>query len=168
MKHRFFLSLSLCLLLSASPGHAGKQAVSDSFRAEADQALAALTQAGIEVDGLLARRAEITEKRRARAQATNAELDGQTIRMPGYLLPLEFSGTGVTEFLLVPWVGACIHTPPPPANQIVHVVIDEDSAFQIGSQFEPVWIEGEMLASRTRQNWSKDTNSSSIPLINPE
>ena len=45
--------------------------------------------------------------------------------MPGYLLPLEFSGKLVSEFLLVPWVGACIHTPPPPPNQIVHVKTDK-------------------------------------------
>ena len=51
----------------------------------------------------------------------NPALDGKTIRIPGYVLPLEFSGSKVTEFLLVPWVGACIHTPPPEPNQIVYV-----------------------------------------------
>lgn len=50
-------------------------------------------------------------------------LDGKLVRLPGYIVPLEVSEEGrVTEFLLVPYFGACIHTPPPPANQIVHVV----------------------------------------------
>ena len=50
-------------------------------------------------------------------------LDGQHIRLPGYIVPLEVSEEGrTTEFLLVPYFGACIHTPPPPANQIVHVI----------------------------------------------
>nr|BFE93749.1 hypothetical protein GCM10020185_42850 [Pseudomonas brassicacearum subsp. brassicacearum] len=49
-------------------------------------------------------------------------LDGQQIRLPGYIVPLEVSEEGrTTDFLLVPYFGACIHVPPPPSNQIVHV-----------------------------------------------
>jgi hypothetical protein len=142
----------------------GDQTVADWLKAEAERAEAELEQAGIDIDGLLARRAEITEKRRARAQATNTELDGATVRMPGYVLPLEFNGTRVTEFLLVPWVGACIHTPPPPPNQIVHVVLDKDNAFQSSSSFEPVWIEGEMRASQSTQNLYLADGSSDIDI----
>ena len=50
------------------------------------------------------------------------QLDGQLIRLPGYIVPLEVNEEGrTTEFLLVPYFGACIHVPPPPSNQIVHV-----------------------------------------------
>ena len=80
--------------------------------ADEEAAARKLQQAGIDVDGLLARRKEIAEQGRLRAQSVNAALDGQTVRIPGYLLPLEFSGKEITEFLLVPWVGACIHTTP--------------------------------------------------------
>ena len=59
------------------------------------------------------------------AGAVVEELDATTIRMAGYLLPLDYSGRRVTEFLLVPWVGACIHTPPPAPNQVVYVVYPE-------------------------------------------
>jgi hypothetical protein len=52
----------------------------------------------------------------------NAQMAGQSVRLPGYVVPLEETKDGLTEFLLVPYFGACIHTPPPPANQIVHVV----------------------------------------------
>lgn len=48
-------------------------------------------------------------------------LDGERIRIPGFVIPLERAGNKVSEFLLVPYFGACIHTPPPPSNQIVHV-----------------------------------------------
>ena len=51
----------------------------------------------------------------------DAQLDGKLVCIRGYLLPIEFPGKQVTEFLLAPWVGACIHTPLPPPNQIVHV-----------------------------------------------
>jgi hypothetical protein len=47
--------------------------------------------------------------------------DGQTVRLPGFIVPLEGDEKTVSEFLLVPYFGACIHVPPPPSNQIVHV-----------------------------------------------
>ncbi len=120
---------------------ADKQAISESFQAEYEQAITELKKEGVDIDGLLAKREEITEKRRARALSTNAELNGKTIRMAGYLLPLEFKQKKVTEFLLVPWVGACIHTPPPPANQIVHVKLSK--GFEADDNvFTPVWVNG--------------------------
>ena len=53
---------------------------------------ASSSKSGIDVDALLAKRKEMAEKQRARGQAVNAALDGQIVRMPGYVLPLEFSG----------------------------------------------------------------------------
>ncbi|PXW93563.1 hypothetical protein C7444_11974 [Sphaerotilus hippei] len=52
---------------------------------------------------------------------TRPEMDGQAVRLPGYLVPLEGAAGEWSEFLLVPYFGACIHSPPPPANQIVQV-----------------------------------------------
>jgi len=120
---------------------ARKEEKPDPSKAYYDEALAELKADGVDVDGLLARREEITEKRRTRGQTANAELNGKNIRMPGYLLPLEFEGKKVVEFLLVPWVGACIHTPPPPANQVVHVKLEK--GFDIGDDiYMPVWVNG--------------------------
>lgn len=48
-------------------------------------------------------------------------LAGRAVRLPGYVVPLQSGREGLKEFLLVPYFGACIHTPPPPANQIVVV-----------------------------------------------
>jgi hypothetical protein len=70
------------------------------------------------------------------------ELDGKAIVMPGFVLPLEYDGKKVTELLLVPWVGACIHTPPPPPNQIVHVVMADGQAREIQGFYEPVNVTG--------------------------
>jgi uncharacterized protein len=109
-----------------------------------------LEEAGIDVDGLLAKRKEMAEQQRARGQSVNAALDGQVVRIPGYLLPLEFSGKKVSEFLLVPWVGACIHTPPPPPNQIVHVKTDKP--FEFGGLFAPVWVTGRMTTSAAKKS----------------
>lgn len=118
--------------------------------ADEEAAARKLQQAGIDVDGLLARRKEIAEQGRLRAQSVNAALDGQTVRIPGYLLPLEFSGKEITEFLLVPWVGACIHTPPPPPNQIVHVRSDKP----VGNVtlFAPIWVTGRMSTVASKKS----------------
>ncbi|MDP3088367.1 MAG: DUF3299 domain-containing protein [Methylotenera sp.] len=50
-------------------------------------------------------------------------LDGKTITMNGYVAPLDGDAEHVKEFLLVPYFGACIHSPPPPSNQVIHVHI---------------------------------------------
>ena len=134
--------------------------VGKATREEMAELEAKLIADGIDVDGLLARRTEIRELRKKRAGSVVGELDGESVKMPGYLLPLEYSGTKVTEFLLVPWVGACIHTPPPPPNQIVHVVLDQGDGFESRSVYEPVWVAGEMFTqSSTRNLFLKDGSS---------
>ena len=52
----------------------------------------------------------------ANATKLNKALHGAYIRMPGFIIPLELDADGVIEFVLVPYVGACIHVPPPPPN----------------------------------------------------
>ncbi|QZI71397.1 DUF3299 domain-containing protein [Pseudomonas protegens] len=70
-------------------------------------------------------------------------LDGQSVRLPGYIVPLEVSEEGrTTEFLLVPYFGACIHVPPPPSNQIVHVT--SEVGVKLDELYQPYWIEGAM------------------------
>ncbi len=72
----------------------------------------------------------------------NEELDGAYIKMPGFIIPFDVSAEGVINFMLVPYVGACIHTPPPPANQLVMVNAAEPWP---GDQlWDPVWVTGVM------------------------
>jgi hypothetical protein len=76
------------------------------------------------------------------------DLNGVRVRIPGFIVPLEGDEVGsVTEFFLVPYFGACIHTPPPPPNQIVFVTVDK--AFPLESMWEPFWIEGAMRTEET-------------------
>ncbi len=114
------------------------------------KALIKLKQDGVDVDGLLGKRDAIAGKKRAAASAVNPAIDGKMVRIPGYVLPLEFSGTKVTEFLLVPWVGACIHTPPPEPNQIVYV--KPDKAFDIRRMFDAVWVTGRIAATGSKRS----------------
>lgn len=73
--------------------------------------------------------------------------DGKMVKLPGFVVPLEMDTESIQEFLLVPYYGACIHTPPPPANQTVYVVTDEDRAYQ-GELFDIVWVTGTMNVER--------------------
>ncbi len=77
---------------------------------------------------------------------TEPQLDGTRVKLPGYLVPLEEVAAGHTEFLLVPYFGACIHTPPPPANQIVLVVPAKPAGgFR---SMDTVWVSGTLKATR--------------------
>jgi hypothetical protein len=72
-------------------------------------------------------------------------LDGKRVNIGGYVVPLDFDATEIKEFLLVPYVGACIHVPPPPPNQIVYVKTAK--GFRIKSMFEPVYVTGKMTTT---------------------
>ena len=61
------------------------------------------------------------------------ELNGSTVKVPGFVIPLEGDENMVTEFLLVPYFGACIHVPPPPPNQIIYV------KFPKGAPVQELW-----------------------------
>lgn len=76
------------------------------------------------------------------ATKLNPVLDGAYIKMPGYMLPIDISTEGVTSFIMVPYVGACIHVPPPPANQLVFV--DTKKPWPSDQLWDPVWVTGLM------------------------
>ena len=74
---------------------------------------------------------------------TVAELDGQNVKLPGYIVPLSVDpNQRVTEFLLVPYFGACIHVPPPPSNQIV--LVNSEIGVALEATYVPYWISGIM------------------------
>ena len=74
------------------------------------------------------------------------ELDGADVKIPGYIVPLEINNASISEFLLVPYYGACTHTPPPPSNQIIFS--KAENQFTIDDIYQPVWITGKMKTGR--------------------
>jgi hypothetical protein len=76
------------------------------------------------------------------ATKLNPVLDGAYIKMPGYIIPIDQSIDGVTSFVLVPYVGACLHTPPPPANQLVFVTTNKP--WPSDNLWDAVWVTGQM------------------------
>lgn len=74
--------------------------------------------------------------------------NGQRIRISGFAVPLERNRELVTEFLLVPYFGACIHTPPPPANQIIHVYLAKPGRKM--QTFDTLWVAGVLETTHSR------------------
>ncbi|MBB94168.1 MAG: hypothetical protein CML68_06165 [Rhodobacteraceae bacterium] len=75
----------------------------------------------------------------------NTDLHGEVVKLPGYIVPLEAGLKGVTVFLLVPYVGACIHVPPPPPNQLV--IVETDPPWPSTDLWDAVWVSGIMTAA---------------------
>jgi hypothetical protein len=76
-----------------------------------------------------------------------SELNGARIRIAGFTVPLESARGQISEFLLVPYFGACIHTPPPPANQIIHV--KPVKPYKSDQAIEAVWVSGPIETVRS-------------------
>lgn len=77
----------------------------------------------------------------------NPDLVGKPVRIPGFVVPLEDTKDGIKEFLLVPYFGACVHSPPPPSNQIIHVL--PKSAVKNLRSMDAVWISGTLTNQQT-------------------
>jgi uncharacterized protein len=72
----------------------------------------------------------------------NPAMNGRNIRIPGFIVSLDGGPNEMREFLLVPYFGACIHVPPPPANQIIHVM--PDKPVKGVKNMEAVWVNGKI------------------------
>lgn len=99
-----------------------------------------LAAGGYDLDEVLRQKAEFDRLKQANEHKLVTDLDNKQVRIAGYLLPTEFSGSKAVEFLLVPSEGACIHTPAPPANQVVHV--SWEKGFEHQGLYAPVWVSG--------------------------
>ena len=71
------------------------------------------------------------------------EIDGKIVKIPGFMVPLEDESDDISEFLLVPYQGACVHTPPPPPNQIVEVKMEGGKKAKFDF-WNPVWVKGKL------------------------
>jgi uncharacterized protein len=73
----------------------------------------------------------------------NEDLADLVVRLPGFVVPIGTPRDGlINEFFLVPYIGACIHVPPPPANQMVYV--RSASGIAADAIHEAYWVTGKM------------------------
>ncbi len=81
----------------------------------------------------------------------NKDLSNLPVRLPGFIVPVGATANGmVREFFLVPYVGACIHVPPPPPNQMVYV--KSAAGISLKSVHEAYWVTGKMRVEQTTTN----------------
>lgn len=121
-----------------------------------------LRKQGVDLADLLKRYDDWKKEVDRRGQQVVPALNGQTVKLAGYLLPLAFSLEGQTEFLLVPYMGACIHEPVPPPNQIVFVEVNR--SFKAEELFTPVWVTGTLKTQMSSKALSFVDGSAEIPL----
>ncbi|WOR14564.1 DUF3299 domain-containing protein [Hyphomonas sp. FCG-A18] len=97
---------------------------------------------------------------------TVEEFDGQLIRIPGYVVPFDFNlRRRHDSFLLVPYMGACIHTPPPPPNQIIYV--RADPSIRIKDIWVPYWLEGDLQSEQVLNDTGDAAYSLALSKIEP-
>ncbi|GAA5219009.1 DUF3299 domain-containing protein [Corallincola platygyrae] len=94
------------------------------------------------------------------------EMNNQAIRLPAFVVPLDFDDTMVTkEFFLVPFFGACIHVPPPPPNQIIYV--KHPKGVQLGSLYDVFWFSGTIKTEMIENDMAKAAYTMQIDQIEP-
>ena len=148
MEYEQIMDLSRLYKLEVREG----DVANEQMLADAAEIRERLDSQGLDPDWLFEQRTIVMNQRKLAAREANPDLLGKSVRLPGYLLPLDIVDQKAIEFLLVPTVGACIHTPPPPANQMVFVRYAK--GFEVDELYKPVWISGEMRAQSTTQSLS--------------
>ena len=94
------------------------------------------------------------------------EIDGKAVRVPGFVVPLEFDDNQViTQFFLVPYFGACIHMPPPPPNQII--LVNYSNGLELDALYDPIWISGMLKVSLTENSLGRSAYSMDMHMYEP-
>ncbi len=104
----------------------------------------------LDINHLLDIRNQYLEAQKQAMNTTVKDLPSDEITIQGFLVPLEMDGMKTTKFLLVPTAGACVHTPPPPINQII--VVDFEQGFELQSLEAPVSVSGFIGAKKNNLN----------------
>ena len=115
---------------SALSGKQGNKELDELLESQKDK---------LKIDWALLRRLDL---KTGEADGELRKIDGRVVEMPGFMVPLEDDSKQVSEFLLVPSPQACIHVPPPPANQMIHVKMAP--GIKTAMAFGPIWLVGKM------------------------
>ena len=89
---------------------------------------------------------------------------GKPIRSAGYVVPLDAERMQSSDFLLVPYFGACVHSPPPPANQIILIKPPKGSRFRT---MDAIWVEGILTEGKTSSEVGTSTYVLTADKITP-
>lgn len=90
---------------------------------------------------------------------------GKKVRIPGFIVPLEGEDQKITEFFIVPFFGACLHMPPPPPNQIIHVEFKD--GVELVNLYDPFWFEGTLSAKMISNDLGASAYAMTINSVYP-
>jgi hypothetical protein len=94
------------------------------------------------------------------------DFNNQRIRIPGFIVPLvSDEKQNISEFFIVPYFGACLHFPPPPPNQILHVKTDKK--VRLNNLQDAFWFEGQIKIEITNNLLGKAAYSLRLEGISP-
>jgi hypothetical protein len=79
----------------------------------------------------------------AAGKVIDPSLEGTIIELAGFMVPIEVRGDQVSQFLLVPEAGQCIHIPPPPMNQTL-LVDTTGSPTELRDLYQPIIVSGRL------------------------
>lgn len=99
------------------------------------------------------------------SSGVRSDWNGRIVRLPGFIVPIDYEGTSVTAFILVPYVGACVHVPPPPPNQLVFVTTT--TPYDSEGLFEAVNVIGMFGVSSLTTQYAKIGYALSADKIEP-
>ncbi len=144
-------ALALTFVMLLGPGPLSADTVSSDPDPGADLRAAIRSAAGTAEDPI-----ELSWRQLAELDYENGDMsdilreaDGKIVKIPGFTVPLEDYANRATEFLLVPYVGACVHTPPPPPNQLVYVEMADGEPARLSDSWDPMWLEGTLRIEMT-------------------
>lgn len=91
---------------------------------------------------------------------------GKEIQLKGYMLPLDFSKKQVSEFLLLPYIPSCMHVPPPPSTQIIHVKMKKGASAK--QSYFPVEVSGKLSILENKEYESSyQMTAKKIDILDP-
>jgi len=126
----------------------------------ANKSVAALEAHGVDVSSAVSDMVEYARQQKENELLLVEELNGKSVVLEGYLLPTEFSGDRIVEFLLVPSDGACVHTPVPPLNQLVYVKLPK--GINNPGLFTPVRVGGRISTDASKHSISYSDGGSAV------
>lgn len=91
-------------------------------------------------------------------------LDGQSVKIPGFMVPLEDNQKKVSEFLLVPNPQACIHVPPPPSNQMIYM---KSKGEGFTAAYGPIWVYGVFHLTAKKHYYGESSFSMEALYVEP-
>lgn len=113
----------------------------------------------IEWDSLMPASYGASEPQNASSAELVQELIGKKVSIPGFVVALDIDGDKIFKFLFVPYMGACIHVPPPPPNQLIYAEIEE------GLVMEEQWVPVELYGTLGAEFVETDIGAAGYTLI---